>query len=80
MPNDYQYDEDDIQEDDEPFLNLPVAPDRGRIIIVNFDLGGGGIGQEMRKPGRPCRNCCENTAGQNSKRPARCSIGENWDQ
>lgn len=33
---------------------LPVAPDRGRIIIVNFEMGGGGVGQEMRKPSRPC--------------------------
>jgi uncharacterized protein YifN (PemK superfamily) len=54
MPNDYQDDDDDIEGDDEPFLRLPAAPDRGRIIIVNFELGGGGVGQEMRKPGRPC--------------------------
>jgi len=33
---------------------LLQVPDRGRIIIVNFDMGGGGIGQEFRKPGRPC--------------------------
>jgi uncharacterized protein YifN (PemK superfamily) len=46
--------DDDFPELDEPFLKLAVAPDRGRIVIVNFDMGGGAIGQEMRKPGRPC--------------------------
>lgn len=62
MANDYEEDEetdvadvaDDDDETDEPFLKLQVAPDRGRIIIVNFDLGGRSVGQEMRKPGRPC--------------------------
>jgi uncharacterized protein YifN (PemK superfamily) len=34
--------------------HLMGVPDRGRIIIVNFDLGGSGIHPEMRKSGRPC--------------------------
>jgi uncharacterized protein YifN (PemK superfamily) len=35
-------------------MALPNAPDRGSIIIVNFELGGGGVGDEMCKPMRPC--------------------------
>lgn len=33
---------------------LAIAPDRGRIIIVNFEMAGSGIPPEMRKSGRPC--------------------------
>ena len=33
---------------------LYSVPDRGRIIVVNFDLGGGVILPEMRKSRRPC--------------------------
>ena len=55
MAADYEEDEEDGElEAGEPFQGLPVAPDRGRIIIVNFEFGGGAVGQEMRKPGRPC--------------------------
>jgi len=53
MANDYEDDENDEDEADEP-EGLRFAPDRGQIIVVNFDLGGLSIGQEMRKPGRPC--------------------------
>jgi uncharacterized protein YifN (PemK superfamily) len=34
--------------------SLKGSPDRGRIIIVNFELGGSAVPPEMRKPGRPC--------------------------
>ncbi|TAK53562.1 MAG: hypothetical protein EPO25_10305 [Gammaproteobacteria bacterium] len=34
--------------------SLKVAPDRGRIIIVNFELAGSSVPPEMCKPGRPC--------------------------
>jgi len=30
------------------------VPDRGRVLIVNFELGGGFIEPEMCKSGRPC--------------------------
>ena len=33
---------------------LAGVPDRGRIIIVNFELSGSGVPPEMRKTGRPC--------------------------
>lgn len=46
---------DDLPEDTNgPVMGLPIPPDRGRIIIVNFEMGGRCVGQEMRKPGRPC--------------------------
>lgn len=34
--------------------SLAGPPDRGRIIIVNFELAGSGVPPEMRKAGRPC--------------------------
>jgi mRNA interferase MazF len=33
---------------------MQERPDRGRIIIVNFELGGTAVPPEMRKPSRPC--------------------------
>ena len=33
---------------------LASVPDRGRIVIVNFELGGRSVPPEMCKPGRPC--------------------------
>ena len=35
-------------------MALFQVPDRGRIVIVDFELGGGAIDDEMRKPRRPC--------------------------
>jgi uncharacterized protein YifN (PemK superfamily) len=54
--NEYE-DDDEYDGDGDPaeVKGLPYAPDRGHVVIVNFDLGRRGtIGQEMRKPGRPC--------------------------
>ena len=34
--------------------SLAGQPDRGRIIIVNFELGGNSVHPEMSKSGRPC--------------------------
>jgi uncharacterized protein YifN (PemK superfamily) len=34
--------------------SLKYVPERGRIVIVNFELGGASVPPEMRKPGRPC--------------------------
>ena len=31
-----------------------AVPNRGRIIVVNFELSGSGVPPEMRKTGRPC--------------------------
>ena len=35
-------------------MGMIAAPDRGRIIIVNFELGGSAVPPEMAKSGRPC--------------------------
>ena len=34
--------------------SLHTVPDRGRIVIVNFELGGRAVPPEMAKSGRPC--------------------------
>lgn len=47
--DDYQYDDGD----EEPITKMPFPPDRGRIIIVDFQLGGALVPPEMRKSGRP---------------------------
>ena len=33
---------------------MEERPDRGRIIIVNFEMGGSAVPPEMCKPNRPC--------------------------
>lgn len=33
---------------------MPQVPDRGRVVIVNFEMGGRAVGKEFGKPGRPC--------------------------
>jgi uncharacterized protein YifN (PemK superfamily) len=53
VANDYE-DNEDFESDGKPLMGMPIAPDRGRIIIVNFEMGGAAIGQEMRKARRPC--------------------------
>jgi mRNA interferase MazF len=35
-------------------MALKFPPDRGRIVIVNFELGGQAVPPEMCKSGRPC--------------------------
>lgn len=51
--DDYQH-EDEEEGDAVKTTRMPYAPDRGRIIIVDFQLGGALVWPEMRKSSRPC--------------------------
>lgn len=43
-----------MSHEEELIATLSYLPDRGRIIMVNFELGGVGVDPEMVKQSRPC--------------------------